>query len=51
MSFTGYNFESPEDAIKLANKQGEGIQFEFAHKIARNLNCYVAYGYIEKEVV
>jgi predicted amidohydrolase len=48
MSFTGYNFTNPEDALPLAVAVGEGEEFQFASKIAVRVNSYVAFGYIEK---
>lgn len=48
MSFTGYNFTSPEEALPLAVAAGEGEEFQFASKVAVAVNSYVAFGYIER---
>ena len=47
MSFTGYNFANPAEALPLSVQQDSGLDFEFARSIARRLQAYVAFGYIE----
>jgi len=48
-SFTGYMFKSSEDAMDMSVFEGEGEEFEFCSSLAKRLQCYVAFGYIEKE--
>ena len=49
MSFVGYNFKDEADAMDLACEAGSGEEFAFISAEAKRLNCYIIYGYIEKE--
>jgi protein N-terminal amidase len=50
MAFTGYSFQSVEDALPFCEEAGRGPVFEFMKELAKKTKAYIMCGYPEKQV-